>query len=83
MRKLIVLAVLAFGFTGASLYAASAQSKTCGAAYAACKNACKDAVASPNCPSWCANGMSSCKKTGCFPKAPRFGGGATCGLKQS
>ena len=83
MKAFVVFVTLALCLTGASFYRASAQSGTCSAAYVVCKNACKDAVASPNCPSWCANGMSNCKKTGCFPKAPRFGGGATCGLKQS
>ena len=82
MRYLFA-AGLAFALMGALITQPEAQSGTCSAANTKCKAACKDAVASPQCPSYCANGFSKCKQTGCFPKAPRFGGGETCGLAKS
>ena len=73
-----------FAMAAVSATAASAQSGgSCSATYSICKAACKDAVASKQCPSWCAEKFSSCKETGCYDKAPRFGGGQTCGLKKS
>ena len=80
-----VLAILGSAFLVAGFYAfdANAQTQTCTQALGVCKNACKDAVASPNCPNWCADAVKKCKATGCFPKAARFGGGETCGFKKS
>jgi hypothetical protein len=62
---------------------ANAQTKTCTEALGVCRTACKDAVASANCPSWCADAFKKCKSSGCFPKAARFGGGETCGFKKT
>lgn len=77
-----IFLVLALALTAFAPSTVSAQWASCSAAYSSCKSACKDSVASPQCPSWCADQYQSCKQSGCFAKAPRFGGGKVCNLSK-
>jgi hypothetical protein len=84
MKTLLIATTFAAAASCAFAVSAVAQNWTsCGAAFNTCKLACKDAVASPQCPSWCSDQMRKCKSSGCFAKAPRFGGGEVCNLKKS
>jgi hypothetical protein len=77
MPKIIVACGFALALFGIFTLEAAAQS-SCSGWNATCRQRCGQA----NCPR-CAEQMNSCRQTGCWTEAPKFGGGRHCNLKKS
>ena len=70
------------GFGLAVLASGAAAQSTCSAWNTTCQARCKEAGANPDCRSYCASQLSSCKKSGCWTEGARFGNAKHCSLKK-